>query len=56
MLQEGAQNRQVGGTNMNAESSRSHAVFVIDIKLDLPDIEVLELINNSLNRRVSGAL
>ena len=43
VLQEGAQNRQVGGTNMNAESSRSHAVFIIDITQEIIDFEVLSL-------------
>ncbi|KAI6647373.1 hypothetical protein LOD99_12369 [Oopsacas minuta] len=39
LLQKGAINRQVGGTLMNAESSRSHAIFIINITQKLPEFE-----------------
>eukprot|EP00800_Vazella_pourtalesii_P010399 TRINITY_DN256_c0_g1_i3.p1 TRINITY_DN256_c0_g1~~TRINITY_DN256_c0_g1_i3.p1 ORF type:complete len:888 (+),score=193.82 TRINITY_DN256_c0_g1_i3:101-2764(+) len=39
LLLRGAANRQVGGTRMNAESSRSHAMFLIFITQNFVDLE-----------------
>ncbi len=42
-LKRGAVSRTVGSTNMNAQSSRSHAIFTIIIKQETPIINDVRL-------------
>ncbi len=44
MLQKGSSNRMTGGTAMNEQSSRSHAIFTISLEQSNP--------NNGNQRRV----
>ena len=43
-LKRGALSRTVGSTNMNAQSSRSHAIFTIILKQERPIVTVSQTV------------